>query len=49
VGDVTCVWFAVWFAVNMPSPELSFTPANGWSVTLLLAVALDLGARGWQR
>lgn len=42
---MTLVWLIVWFLANMPNPELSFAPANGWSVTLLLAVAIDLAAR----
>jgi hypothetical protein len=42
---MTFLWLAVWFiANNVGSAEpLTLDPVNGWTGTLLLAVALDLG------
>jgi hypothetical protein len=41
---VTLVWFIVWLACNLigDSEPLTLDPVNGWTGTLLLAVALDL-------
>lgn len=43
---VTLLWFFVWFlADNIGSSEpLRLEPVNGWTATLILAVALDLGS-----
>lgn len=42
---MTLVWFAVWLVANVwgDHEPLTFDPVNGWTGTLLLAVALDLG------
>jgi hypothetical protein len=48
---VTLLWLAIWFICNLSGghePSL-FDPVNGWTATLILAIALDLGgahARG---
>jgi hypothetical protein len=43
---VTFIWFIVWFIANLVGTRepLLFDPVNVWTGTLLLAVALDLGA-----
>lgn len=43
---MTIIWFIVWLiANNVGGPEpLLLNPVNGWTATLLLAIALDLGA-----
>jgi hypothetical protein len=43
---VTFVWFIVWLiANNVDAHEpLILRPVNAWVATLILAVALDLGA-----
>jgi hypothetical protein len=43
---MTFLWLIVWFvANNVGSHEpLLFDPVNGWTGTLILAIALDLGA-----
>lgn len=43
---MTLIWFIVWFiANNIGAHEgLAVDPVNGWTGTLLLAVALDLAA-----
>jgi|SRR5881392_382570 hypothetical protein len=51
---MTLIWFIVWLiANNVGSHEpLLLNPINAWTATLILAIALDLGAahaRGGQR
>ncbi len=43
---MTLLWFIVWFIANNVGGHepLVFNPVNGWAGTLLLAIALDLGA-----
>ena len=43
---MTFIWFIVWFIANNVGgyEGLMLNPVNGWTGTLLLAVALDLGA-----
>ena len=43
---MTFLWFIVWFIANNVGGQegLLLDPVNGWMGTLLLAVALDLGA-----
>ena len=40
------LWFIVWFIANNVGDHkpLLFDPVNAWTATLILAVALDLGA-----
>lgn len=43
---MTLIWLIVWFIANQvgkPEP-LRFDPVNAWTATLILAIALDLGA-----
>ena len=41
---MTLVWFAVWFVADHVGGRapLVLRPANWWTITLLLGVALDL-------
>jgi hypothetical protein len=43
---VTLIWFVIWLiADNVGGDEpLRLDPVNAWTATLILAVALDLGA-----
>lgn len=43
---MTLIWFIVWLiADNVGSHEpLLLDPVNAWAATLILAIALDLGA-----
>jgi hypothetical protein len=43
---VTFIWFAIWLIANNVggNEPLLLDPVNGWTGTLILAVALDLGA-----
>jgi hypothetical protein len=43
---VTLLWLAIWFVCNISGGHepLTFDPVNGWTGTLILAIALDLGA-----
>jgi hypothetical protein len=43
---VTLVWFVIWLICNLigDNEGLTFDPVNWWAGTLLLAIALDLGA-----
>jgi hypothetical protein len=43
---VTLIWFVIWLIANNvgAGEPLSFDPVNAWTATLILAVALDLGA-----
>ena len=46
VESVTFVWFVIWLIANNVggSEPLLLDPVNAWVGTLILAVALDLGA-----
>ena len=51
---MTLLWFIVWLVANNIGAHepLLFNPVNGWTATLILAIALDLGAahaRGGQK
>ena len=51
---MTLVWFIVWLIANAIGGHepLLLDPVNGWTATLILAIALDLGAahaRGGQQ
>ena len=41
---MTLLWFIVWLIANLIGDEepLLFDPVNGWTGTLVLAIALDL-------
>lgn len=43
---MTLIWFVVWLIANNVGDHepLLFNPVNAWTATLILAVALDLGA-----
>jgi hypothetical protein len=43
---LTFVWFIVWLVANNVGKHepLLFAPVNAWTATLILAIALDLGA-----
>jgi hypothetical protein len=43
---MTFIWFVIWFIANNVGAHegLALNPVNGWAGTLILAVALDLGA-----
>ena len=43
---MTFVWFIVWLIANNVGGHepLLFDPVNAWTATLILALALDLGA-----
>ena len=43
---MTIIWFIVWLIANNVGGHepLLTNPVNGWTATLILAVALDLGA-----
>jgi hypothetical protein len=42
---MTFVWFVVWLIANNigGTEPLTSDPVNGWTGTLILAIALDLG------
>jgi hypothetical protein len=42
---VTVIWFVIWLIANFIGGDepLRLDPVNGWTATLILAVALDLG------
>ncbi len=51
---MTIIWFFVWLIANAVGGQepLLLNPVNGWTATLILAIALDLGAahaRGTQK
>jgi hypothetical protein len=51
---MTVIWFIVWIIANNVGGHepLLFDPVNAWAATLILAIALDLGAahaRGGQK
>lgn len=41
---MTIVWLVVWLVANLigGNEPLALDPVNGWTATLILAVALDL-------
>ncbi len=43
---MTVVWFLIWLIANNVGGHepLALDPVNGWTATLILAVALDLAA-----
>ena len=43
---MTLIWLIIWFIANNVGGHepLQLDPVNGWTATLILAVALDLGA-----
>lgn len=43
---MTLCWLAIWFVANIigGNEPLLLDPVNGWTGTLILAVALDLAA-----
>jgi hypothetical protein len=43
---MTVIWFIVWLIANNVGGHepLLFDPVNAWTATLILAIALDLGA-----
>jgi hypothetical protein len=43
---MTLVWFVIWLIANTVGGDepLRLDPVNAWTATLILAVALDLGA-----
>jgi hypothetical protein len=43
---MTLIWLVVWFIANQvgSAEPLLFNPVNAWTGTLILAIALDLGA-----
>lgn len=42
---MTLIWFVIWLIANNVggSEPLALDPVNGWTGTLILAIALDLG------
>jgi len=51
---MTLIWFIVWLIANNVGGHepLLVNPVNAWAATLILAIALDLGAahaRGGQK
>ena len=43
---MTLIWFVIWLVANNVGTvePLKLAPVNGWTATLILAVALDLSA-----
>jgi hypothetical protein len=43
---MTLIWFVIWLVANTigGNEPLTFDPVNGWTATLILAIALDLGS-----
>jgi hypothetical protein len=43
---MTLIWLIIWFIANNVGGHepLLFDPVNAWTATLILALALDLGA-----
>jgi len=41
---VTIAWFIIWLIANLIGGKefLELAPVNGWTATLILAIALDL-------
>jgi hypothetical protein len=48
VGGMTFIWFVVWLVADEIGAHepLLLNPVNGWTATLILAIALDLGRSG---
>jgi hypothetical protein len=46
MSPVTLIWFIIWLIANNVGKHepLLFAPVNAWTATLILAIALDLGA-----
>lgn len=46
IRAVTLIWFIVWLIANNVGGHepLLLNPVNAWTATLILAIALDLGA-----
>jgi hypothetical protein len=44
---MTVLWFVIWLVSDLIGDHepLALDPVNGWTATLILAIALDLGAR----
>ena len=44
---MTVIWFVIWLVWDLVGDEepLALDPVNVWTATLILAVALDLGAQ----
>ena len=42
---MTLLWLVIWFICNISggNEPLLFDPVNGWTATLILAIALDFG------
>jgi hypothetical protein len=45
---MTFVWFVIWLVANNVGAHepLVLSPVNGWTATLILALALDLARSG---
>lgn len=41
---MTIIWIGIWFVANLVggSEPLELDPVNGWTATLILALALDV-------
>jgi hypothetical protein len=41
---VTFVWFLIWFIADLigGNEPLKLDPVNGWTATLIIAIAIDL-------
>ena len=41
---MTIAWLAIWFVCNLVGGDepLKLDPVNGWTATLILAIALDI-------
>ena len=41
---MTLIWLAIWFVANLVggNEPLTLDPVNGWTGTLILAIAVDL-------
>ena len=46
---MTIAWFVVWFICNQIGGHepLALDPVNGWTGTLVLAIALDINRPQW--
>lgn len=44
---MTFIWFVIWLVANNvgANEPLLLDPVNGWTGTLILAIALDLGGQ----
>lgn len=43
---MTLLWFLIWLIANLIGGDepLLFDPVNAWTATLILSIAVDLGA-----